>query len=153
MPIWSAERTISCDAAAELLESQFSELRPINAVSFGSGWDNTAFLVNGEFVFRFPRRETSVALLEKETALLPQIAPELPLPIPHPIYFGKPSAAFDWPFAGYRLIPGETACRDNRTQAGVTRLSRARRSVCASLYSGRSSATRRDHRLGRAASK
>ena len=45
----------------------------------GAGWDNTAYLVNGEWVFRFPRRTIAVPLLEAEGRVLPKLAPRLPL--------------------------------------------------------------------------
>lgn len=122
MPIWTAERTISGEGATELVETQFPELGPVSAEPFGSGWDNTAFLINGEFIFRFPRRASSVALLEKEMTHLPQIASDLPLRIPHPLFLGEPSAAFDWPFAGYQLISGATACRANLNAAERTQM-------------------------------
>lgn len=57
VPIWSAERTISCQQAIELLFEQFPQLDPVRVEEYGHGWDNTAFLVNGEYMFRFPRRE------------------------------------------------------------------------------------------------
>ena len=41
-------------------------LRPL-----GAGWDNTVFLVNESFVFRFPRREIAVACMEAEIRVLP----------------------------------------------------------------------------------
>ena len=49
-------------------------------------------------------------LLERENALLPQLAGRLPLPIPAPRYVGTSSDAYPWTFAGYDLIAGITAC-------------------------------------------
>ena len=46
------------------------------------GWDNTVWLVDESWVFRFPRRAAAVAGVEREIAVLPRLAPFLPLPIP-----------------------------------------------------------------------
>lgn len=34
----------------------------------------------------------------------------MPLPIPVPVYLGRAGERYPWPFAGYRRIPGRTAC-------------------------------------------
>jgi aminoglycoside phosphotransferase (APT) family kinase protein len=75
----------------------------------GEGWDNIAYLVNGEWVFRFPRRTIAVPLLETEARVLPLLAPRLPFPIPVPVWFGQPDASYTWPFLGYRRLDGRVA--------------------------------------------
>jgi aminoglycoside phosphotransferase (APT) family kinase protein len=72
----------------------------------GEGWDNTAWLVGGEWVFRFPRREMVLPGLRREMQALPQLAPRLPLRIPVAELRGEPGDAFPWPWAGSRFIPG-----------------------------------------------
>jgi aminoglycoside phosphotransferase (APT) family kinase protein len=57
-------------------------------------------------VFRFPRRAVAVELIQRETTVLPRIAPLLPVPIPVPCFAAEPSAAYPWPFAGYRRLAG-----------------------------------------------
>jgi aminoglycoside phosphotransferase (APT) family kinase protein len=80
------------------------------------GWDNTAYRVNGRYVFRFPRREIAAGLIETEARLLPAVAAGLavagglPLAIPVPLFVGEASEAFGWRFSGYEEIPGRTAC-------------------------------------------
>ena len=59
---WSAVRTITDDTARSLIETQFPALAPVWIDLLGIGWDNTAYRVNGEWVFRFPRREVAVNL-------------------------------------------------------------------------------------------
>jgi aminoglycoside phosphotransferase (APT) family kinase protein len=75
----------------------------------GEGWDNTAYLVNGEWVFRFPRRTIAAPLLESEARVLPALAPRLPYPIPVPVWFGHADASYKWPFLGYRRLEGHVA--------------------------------------------
>jgi aminoglycoside phosphotransferase (APT) family kinase protein len=104
---WLPDIEMSPELALELVREQFPELgRTIEP--FGSGWDNTAYLVDGDLVFRFPRREFAVPFLAREAGVLPKLAPRLPLLIPIPRWVGVPSPRFPWPFAGYRLIPGRT---------------------------------------------
>lgn len=121
-PPWAAEHTVSRDLARELIEVQFPELAPVRVESPSEGWDNVAFRVNATWVFRFPRRSIAVDLLRTETAVLPWIAPRVPLPVPVPLFVGEPEGRFPWPFAGYRRLAGRTACRadlddDQRKQA------------------------------------
>lgn len=108
---WEAEHDLGVDAATALVEEQFPELAPATLEPFGVGWDNTAYLVDGRWVFRFPRRKVAVELLETEIRVLPALAPRLPLPVPVPEFVGEPTDSFPWPFAGYPLLLGTTACR------------------------------------------
>jgi aminoglycoside phosphotransferase (APT) family kinase protein len=110
-PVWTAEHAVSPELASAMIARQFPELVPVAVAPLGAGWDNTAYLVNGTWVFRFPRRAIAVELLRTEAALLPALAPRLPLPIPQPGYLGEPDERYPWPFAGYRMLPGDTACR------------------------------------------
>lgn len=114
---WEAEHTLPSDKALRLIQTQFPELNAKSLRFFGSGWDNTAYLVDETYVFRFPRREIAVSLIETESHILPKIAKKLPLPIPFPEWIGKPTEIFSWPFSGYRLLPGETACQANLSDA------------------------------------
>jgi aminoglycoside phosphotransferase (APT) family kinase protein len=107
---WAAEVVVSEDLARSLIEAQFPRFAPARVEALAAGWDNTAFRVNGSHVFRFPRRQVAVPLLEAEARLLPALAPRLPLPAPVPDCVGRPTEAYPWPFAGYPLLPGRTAC-------------------------------------------
>jgi aminoglycoside 2''-phosphotransferase len=77
-----------------------------------SGQFNDIIVVNGEWIFRFPRYAEGVRALGAEARLLEQLRGRLPLPIPEPRY-----ASFDSPepgraFLGYRLLPGVPFFRD-----------------------------------------
>lgn len=108
---WAADIHLTEGDAALLIARQFPALAPVRLEPFGAGWDNAAFLVNGRYLFRFPRRRIATRLLEREARILPLLAPSLPLPIPVPEYVGAPTAAYPSIFAGYPLIHGETADR------------------------------------------
>ncbi|TDF94472.1 phosphotransferase [Paenibacillus piri] len=105
--LWTAERTVSLVWAAELIGGQFPELLPLTITLLGEGFDNTVYRVNGRYVFRFPRRSIAVELLRVECALLPHLARlQLPLQVSEPVFEGKPTAEYPWPFAGYRYVAG-----------------------------------------------
>src|SRR5215475_11256007 len=123
-PPWTAERAVSPELARDLIADQFPELAPVRVEAPSEGWDNIAYLVNGEWIFRFPRRTIAVDLIRTEVAVLPVIAPRLPLSIPLPVFAGEPEERFPWPFAGYRRLAGQTACR-----AGLTDEQRSRAAV------------------------
>lgn len=106
---WVAEVEVTPALATTLIESQFAALAPVRLESMGAGWDNTAYLVNGQWVFRFPRRTIAVPLLETEARVLPSLAPRLPYPIPMPVWFGRPDETYRWPFLGYRRLDGSVA--------------------------------------------
>jgi aminoglycoside phosphotransferase (APT) family kinase protein len=88
--IWDPERVVSMAAARELIERQFPELAPATISPLGEGYDNTVYLVNERYVFRFPRRQIAVDLLCAEGRLLPKLADRLPLPVSKPLFFGSP---------------------------------------------------------------
>ena len=101
-----AERVVGETEARALLGSRFPRFAGAEVALLATGWDNTVHLVDGEWLFRFPRREIALAGLRREIAVLPLLAPRLPLPIPMPEYVGEPGPDFPWPFWGGRLIPG-----------------------------------------------
>lgn len=106
MPEWSAEVTVDADLARRLIAEQFPELALNTLRLLGEGWDTTVWLVDDVWAFRFPRRQYVIAGIENEMALLPQLAPLLPLPIPNPAFHGRPSEAYRWPFYGAPFLPG-----------------------------------------------
>ena len=103
---WAAEVTVDEALARQLVNEQFPQLELRSLRLLGEGWDTTVWLVDEEWVFRFPRRDVVLTGLENEIAYLPRLAPLLPLPIPDPTFLGRPSAAFRWPFYGCRFLPG-----------------------------------------------
>ncbi|MWA05321.1 phosphotransferase [Actinomadura sp. LD22] len=105
-PEWEPEHEVTAEAAAALVGARFPGLAGAPVEALATGWDNTVFLVGGEWAFRFPRRRIAVPGVEREIAVLPAIAPRLPLPIPVPCFTAGPSEEFPWPFWGARMIPG-----------------------------------------------
>ncbi len=112
---WRAEREVPPALALELIREQFPALGTGGIQPLGSGWDNTAYLVDGAAVFRFPRKASTVALLERETRVMPHLAGRLPLAVPHPRWAGRPTERFPWMFAGYPRLAGIPACAADLT--------------------------------------
>jgi aminoglycoside phosphotransferase (APT) family kinase protein len=106
---WRAEIEVDEALARELIETQWPAFSGATMRPFGAGWDNSAYLVDERIVFRFPRRSIAVPLIVHEMTVLPAIAPQLPVPIPSPIYAGSPTEAYPWPFHGYEVLRGEPA--------------------------------------------
>lgn len=107
MSEWAAEVTVDEALARRLIGRQFPELELGSVRSLGSGWDMTVWLVDGEWVFRFPRRAAVLPGLRVEIEQLPRLAAPLPLPVPIPTLLGRPSAEFGWPFYGAPFLPGQ----------------------------------------------
>jgi aminoglycoside phosphotransferase (APT) family kinase protein len=122
MPVWSAEVTVDEPLARGLIADQFPEVALESLRLLGVGWDNTAWLVDDRWVFRFPRRAVAIPGFERELAALPQLAPRLPLPIPDPLFVGRPTGEFPWPWFGAAEVPGrEPLGLDEATRAALAR--------------------------------
>jgi aminoglycoside phosphotransferase (APT) family kinase protein len=106
VPEWSPEVTVDADFARQLISSQFPDLALDSLSLIGEGWDNTVWLVDDQWVFRFPRRTLAIPGVEREIRALSALAPRLPLPVPAPVFVGEPADSFPWPFFGARYLPG-----------------------------------------------
>jgi hypothetical protein len=72
----------------------------------GEGWDFQVFEVDARWLFRFPKREASVAKLNMERKLLSGLGEWVSLPVPSYEYFCESHESPSRPFAGYRKLPG-----------------------------------------------
>lgn len=113
---WTPEINVTQTLAIALIHAQF-DLTVKNIKPLGQGWDNVAYLINDQFVFRFPQRELAVKTIKNECLLLPLINSTLDCHTPKIIYAGKPSENYPWPFMGYALLEGKTACHVTLTDA------------------------------------
>jgi aminoglycoside phosphotransferase (APT) family kinase protein len=106
MPEWDAELEIDEPLVRALLEEQFPEHATGTVRFLGQGWDNSVWIVDERWAFRFPRRAVAIPGVEREVAVLARLAPLLPLDVPVPELFGAPSERFPWPFFAHRSLPG-----------------------------------------------
>jgi aminoglycoside phosphotransferase (APT) family kinase protein len=123
MPEWDAEVEVGEARVRALLAEQFPEFDAASARLLGEGWDNSVWVVEGAWAFRFPRRAIAIPGVERELAVLPRLAPLLPVPIPVPRFVGQPSEHSPWPFFGAPLLPGQEPADadltdDERVQLG-----------------------------------
>ena len=106
---WDATWTLDpTEAAARLATVPALAGRPVTFLS--AGWDNQVFSCGPDLLLRTPRRPVAIALLQTEAAVLPLLAPHLPVPIPAPVHH-CPADATGRPFSVVPFFPGETACR------------------------------------------
>ena len=91
--------------AKENIQNSFSQF-DVKSISFvGEGMDSKAFIVNEEFIFRFPKLEEVVSQLKAEISLLPKLRPHVRLEIPNFEYVGRQQEN-GFPFVGYKKIHG-----------------------------------------------
>lgn len=114
---WKTEVEVDVELARQLITSQFPELHVKSVNHYGQGWDNIAYLVNGEFVFRFPTRAIGGECMLHELAVLPLLARQLPPLLPRLEFIGRPATDYPWSFSGYRELKGATACSVNWSDA------------------------------------
>lgn len=106
MPEWDAEVVVDEELVRALLAEQFPELDAASTRLLDEGWDNSVWAVDEAWAFRFPRREIAIPGFEREIAVLPLLAPLVPVSIPEPRFVGGPSNRFPWPFFGAPLLAG-----------------------------------------------
>jgi aminoglycoside phosphotransferase (APT) family kinase protein len=104
---------ITAAVAADLVAEQFPQWADLPVVPVVlNGWDNSTFRLGDTLSVRLPSHDAYVAQVEKEHRWLPELAPQLPLPIPEPIARGRPSEIFPRPWSIYRWIDGNHAEAD-----------------------------------------
>jgi len=114
---------------ATWVADQFPDLSIHSVESLGEGFRNYAILVNGEWVFRFPKSQQGAEELNKEIQLLPLLADRVKVGIPEYAYIGtQPDGR---PFAGYRKVEGEIVGED-----GIVAMSEGARDRLAAQLAG-----------------
>ncbi|WP_322421814.1 phosphotransferase [Jeotgalibacillus haloalkalitolerans] len=105
---WEATHPVSQEKAKEKIERAFPHLQPVQVRPCGSGFDHTVYEVNGEFVFRFPRRQLGYEAMQFENRMLRSLVKlrfnggfEYPRPV-----FYKESESEDYPYVGFSNIKG-----------------------------------------------
>ncbi len=88
------------------IQAAYPELQITSAVPDTTGQFNFVLLVNGQYIFRFPRYEEGITVLEREAVVLDAVCYHLPLPVPNFAYRSLDSRTPGQVFVGYRRLPG-----------------------------------------------
>jgi aminoglycoside phosphotransferase (APT) family kinase protein len=110
---WSAEVVVDAPLARRLIADQFPAVELGSLELLAEGWDNTVWVADARWAFRFPRRTVAIPGVRRELAVLPRLAPLLPVPVPVPELVGRPGHGFPWPFFGAPLLPGREVADAN----------------------------------------
>jgi aminoglycoside phosphotransferase (APT) family kinase protein len=105
-PIWSKTHCLSLAEIRALVKKE-CQLEAWSIEALGEGFDNEAYRINHEWVFRFPHRAEAQPRMEAEIGVLGHLAPKLDLAIPVPSLVGKPNELYPYSFMGYRWLPGD----------------------------------------------
>ncbi len=105
----AAEIAIDAALVRTLLREQQAHLSELPLAHLDEGWDNQMFRLGDTLTVRLPRREIAAGLMAHEQAWLPKLAPTLPIFIPSPVYCGKPSKHYPWPWSVLPWLEGEAA--------------------------------------------
>jgi aminoglycoside phosphotransferase (APT) family kinase protein len=115
--VTDADNEITADLIARLLREQHPDLAGLPLTFGACGWDNQLWRLGDDLAVRLPWATASAdELLLKEHALLPAIAPRLPLRIPVPQRLGQPSERFPHPWIVTTWVAGEPADRAPATR-------------------------------------
>ena len=122
MKPWESEVEISDTIAKEIIQNSVKDFEVKSIKLFAQGWDKTGYLVNGDFLFHFCRREVAIQGIELEIKTLPFLSGALPVPIPSPVHHGHFGSGF--PFFSYQLLEGTMA-----VDLGLTQIQREEMAV------------------------
>ncbi|AVH60549.1 MULTISPECIES: aminoglycoside phosphotransferase family protein [Streptomyces] len=109
---------ITAELVRDLLRDQHPDLADHPLRLGAHGWDNQLWRLGDDLAVRLPwATQSADALLRKEHAWLPSLAPHLPLPVPIPQRLGEPSERFPRPWIVTTWVPGMPADRAPATRA------------------------------------
>lgn len=100
---WVAEYELDSDQV-DTLVSENTDLTVSDVKFLGAGWDFYNWLVNGSWVFRFPKRHSDIDTLVHEQRILKRLV--LSIKTPRFEFWVDRPKGFHKPFAGYAYLPG-----------------------------------------------
>ncbi len=98
-----------------LLEAQAPRIPRESVERVGEGWDNVTFRLgppdprHGMLAVRLPRRAVGAELLAREQRWLAGVTRGLDIPVPVPLFRGRPSGGYPYPWSIVPWIDGTTA--------------------------------------------
>lgn len=118
---WHPEFPVDATLAARLAARLVPETAGIEPERVGEGWDNDVWRF-GLWTLRFPRRPLGADLIRVEAAVLPALAPHLPVAVPFAEHVGEPGPDHPAPYLAHRFVPGTTVDRARLERATRHRL-------------------------------
>ncbi|WP_227394868.1 phosphotransferase [Jeotgalibacillus aurantiacus] len=106
---WEATNPITIKEARDKIEEAYPELKPVKIKDLGTGFDHTVYMVNEQWVFRFPRRKLGLEAMYIENKVLTsleKVSFEGGFDYPKPVYFQKGQDEND-SYVGFSLIEGQ----------------------------------------------
>lgn len=106
---WEADRDLEPEQVRRTIAAQFPDLEATDVEWIGSGWDNDVYLIDGTWIFRFPRRREVAGRLKTETDVLATVGPLLSpagVSVPRIERIGVGGPDFPYSFVGYRRLSG-----------------------------------------------
>jgi len=97
---------ISTELCKKAITNCFPQIKVTNIQRNDKGWDTCVFLINNEFIFRFPRYPDAARRLDLEWRLLPELHKVIDTPIPQFKFVSYDCPEFTQLFIGYRMIKG-----------------------------------------------
>ncbi len=104
---------LTLEACLGLLREHFPWLRVTDVRAIDEGWDSFVLEVNGQLIFRFPRRPEVEADYQKTRRLLEALAPALSIPVPRQEFHCVLPGRQPGRIVGHRKIPGLPLSRDH----------------------------------------
>ncbi|HET6965499.1 MAG TPA: aminoglycoside phosphotransferase family protein [Acidimicrobiales bacterium] len=115
-----AEVPIDEDLVRRLLHDQHPDLAGLPLHLCDAGWDNVMWRLGDSLAVRLPRRQVAADLVVKEQRWLPELAPDLPLPVPVPLRKGRPDVAYPWYWSVVPWLDGSPGDRTPITEVGAS---------------------------------
>ncbi|MFG1990740.1 aminoglycoside phosphotransferase family protein [Actinoplanes sp. NPDC048988] len=108
MPLHEDEIAVDEAIVRSLLAEQCPRWASLPLSPAGGGTENTMYRLGDGLLVRLPRSVSRAAPLLTEQRWLPRLAPLLPLPIPVPLYAGRPSSFFPAAWSVLAWIDGSS---------------------------------------------
>lgn len=108
------------DLVRHLLRDQHPDLAGLPLQLCDAGWDNVMWRLGDRLAVRLPRRQVAADLVVKEQRWLPELAPDLPLPVPVPLRKGRPDVDYPWYWSVVPWLEGSPGDRTPITEVGAS---------------------------------
>ncbi|MFX0134684.1 MAG: phosphotransferase [Candidatus Hodarchaeota archaeon] len=99
-------KKVSVELCIKIIEKNFPEIHVTDIKFNDEGWDYQIFIINNEFIFRFPRHQDASQRLDLEIQLLNHLQKEIHTSIPNYEYKVKLKDSNSI-FGGYKMIKGK----------------------------------------------